>query len=378
VNRSEIVDRRSDMSIYLVHWTTKDDFNAIVRSGLLMPGRAPRWYWEDIDGLEGDERSTIYGPRSAVCFTEMPIGNWVQSITACRRYSDLRWGIAIPKRILYAYGARPVLYVRRPEYDRKPKCPEEELWDSKCPNEEKFRLCNFRYTPKPDWTHEREWRVCANVEINEKIGLKNDTFFYRCNKGDRAIKKPVQGNSIVPIHLPGLTRGKLDEVLSDNPQFVIIVESESDKESVKEAPPQPVAKAITQEYSPIAEYREKYLSALQKAQVVSVEYARDARDRLDLWSLEELLSKGRLPRIATLWDKARTETHRQVLGLIGEEAACGYEYYPGRDLWSIPPQGIILRAPTIGERIEECEQAVEVLERDVRVWLYERFGISET
>ena len=374
MSRSEIVGKRSDMSTYLVHWTTHYDFDAIIRSGFLVPDYAARWY--DIYHGEGKRGRTIYGPRPAVCFSEMPIGNWIQSITAYYPYSDQRWGIAIPKRILYAYGARPILYIHKPV--SRPKCPEEELWH-KCPDEEKFRLCSFRYIPKPDWTHEREWRVCANGELNDRIGLKSDRLVHSYRRkgnqliGDRTVKKSVKGDSLVPIHLPGLNKGELDSVLSDAPHFVLVVETEEDKEKVKQFPPPPVVRAIAQRYSSIGEYRDKYLAALQKAHVISLEYARDARDRLGLWSLEELLSSRRPHRIAVLWDKARTETRRQALDLIGEEGGRGYEYYCGHDLWNILPQSLLQPTQSVGKRIEECEQAIEILRDDVKAWVHKVF-----
>jgi len=370
MSRDEIIGRRSDMSTYLVHWTTKYDFDAIVRSGFLVPHFAARWNYKDEGG------HTIYGGRPAVCFTEMPIGNWIQSIAAHHRYSEQRWGIAIPKQLLYAYGARPVLYVLH-KPDSKPECPEEKLW-RECPDEEKFRLCNFKYIPKPDWTHEREWRVCANGELNERIGLKNDTFVHSYRRKnnvffrDRPVKKDVRGGSLVPIHLPGLNKGELDSVLSDVPHFVLVVETEEDKEKVKQPLAPRLVEAIAQDYSAIGEYRDKYLAALKKAHVISLEYARDARDRLGMWSLEELISSRRPHRIATLWDRARTETRRQVLDLIDEEGGRGYEYYCGHDFWNIPPQPSQLAS--VGKRIEECEQAIEILKNDVRAWVHEVFG----
>lgn len=80
MGRVTIIERRSDMSSYLIHWTTAKAFDAIIRSGFLMPGRAERWH--DVSTSEEGKDFTIYGPRHAVCFSEMPIGNWIQSITA--------------------------------------------------------------------------------------------------------------------------------------------------------------------------------------------------------------------------------------------------------------------------------------------------------
>jgi hypothetical protein len=241
MGRDTIIERRSDMSRYLIHWTTAKAFEAIIRSGFLIPGWATRSH--DVGTSEEGKNPTIYGSRPAVCFSEIPIGNWIQSITAYGGYSDKRWGIAIQKRLLYAYGARPVLYISK-ETDLS--------WEA-CPVEEQFRLNNFHYTLRPDWSHEREWRVCANTEFNAKIGLSRKEFEHS--------GKTLSGDSLVPIHLPNfdLKKGELDTALPNNPHFVIIVETEKDKDKVRQS----LSPAIhwNLRYSSISAYRDKYLEA---------------------------------------------------------------------------------------------------------------------
>jgi hypothetical protein len=183
----------------------------------------------------------------------------------------------------------------------------------------------------------------------------------------------MRGDSVVPIHLPSLDKGELDSIVSDAPHFVLIVETEEDKEKVKQPLPPGLAKVIARRYSPIGEYRDKYLAALQKVHIISLEHARDLRDRRNIWSIEGLLSFPRLQYIIPVWDKARTETRRQVLDLIGEEPNKGYEYYRGRDLWNIHPRPMFLPMQSVGERIEDCGQAIEILRNDVRAWLHELF-----
>lgn len=178
---------------------------------------------------------------------------------------------------------------------------------------------------------------------------------------------------MVPIHLPDfdLKGGGLDTVLPDNPHFVIIVETEKDKDRTRQLPSIP-AILWNRRYSSISAYRDKYLEALQRVKMVSLERAREARDREDIRHLEDLLSTQQRPRyIAILWDKAKTETHRQVLSLIDKEPEKGYEYYSGRDLWNTSAGSIFI--PSVGVCIEECEQAIEILKKDVRDWLYESF-----
>lgn len=56
-------------------------------------------------------RPTIYGPRAAVCFTEMPLYAF---LAYAKDRADERhvhtYGIALPKRELFRAGARPVIY----------------------------------------------------------------------------------------------------------------------------------------------------------------------------------------------------------------------------------------------------------------------------
>jgi len=112
--------------------------------------------------------------------------------------------------------------------------------------------------------------------------------------------------------------------------------------------------------------------ALQRAKIISLEYAREARDCANIWTLEDLISnQQRLHYIVILWDKAKTETRRQGLRLIltDKELKEGYEYYSGCDLWSTGT----ISTKSVGARVEECEQAIGMLKKDVRDWLYESF-----
>ena len=132
-------------------------------------------------------------------------------------------------------------------------------------------------------------------------------------------------------------------------------------------------------YLSIAEYRDRYLKALGKVKVVSFEFIRDERDRRGIWRLEDFLSlpKGQ-SKIAILWEKARTETRRQILKRIGAEPDKGYGYYHWSNLPRSNSTSLFCPPPPPGiqNRIEDSEQAIEILESDVKSWIQEFFGVN--
>jgi hypothetical protein len=239
--------------------------------------------------------------------------------------------------------------------------------------EDKYRFVSFQPNRGVDWTHEREWRVCPDVKLNSRIGLKSEV---RLERG--------KGNQLVPLHFPNLDRdGKWEPELPENPQFVILVESESDKDKITEMithlqNPSGMPWALIDEiYLPIREYRDKYLMALSGAIVVSLEQARDVRDRRDIWCLEDMLS---LPdeahaQIATLWNKAKTSTRLRVLNLVGAKLDKGYEYCQWQDLTG--DSSVFSDTPRkIRERIERDKCAVDMLRDDAKEWAESSFGLG--
>lgn len=129
----------------------------IISEGWLRPS------WSFRDG-----RATVYGPRSAVCFTEMPLGSfidYVKSRSEPRRASE--FAIAIKRASLYAAGARPVVYGLSgppveagdgdPYFGRGLRCLAS---TSGLGLEEQYRYVSLSLDGDRliDWMHEREWR----------------------------------------------------------------------------------------------------------------------------------------------------------------------------------------------------------------------------
>lgn len=157
-----IKQAREDLTDYLIHWTRGSNVEGVNRSpfevlksilecGYLKPSFAPR----TSVFASGSGRRTIRGPHPAVCFTEQPLGAFVESCdTLPSRYKP--YAVAVRKDRLFEYGGRPVIY------------GDEGILES-LPDEQKFLWVRFQPMPISsfggypiDWTHEREWRSTVN------------------------------------------------------------------------------------------------------------------------------------------------------------------------------------------------------------------------
>ncbi len=124
------------------------------------------------------EKPTIYGPRSAVCFTEMPL---YALLAYAKSRSDEKnvntYGIALPKAELYQAGARSAIYGLTGKHVELPGHPSgywrgPRLLAESCgiaPHEQ------YRYVAMSpggdkviDWSHEREWRWTKEFRDGEE------------------------------------------------------------------------------------------------------------------------------------------------------------------------------------------------------------------
>ncbi|MFA7335713.1 MAG: hypothetical protein WC028_02925 [Candidatus Obscuribacterales bacterium] len=125
-------------------------------------------------------RPTVYGPRGACCFTEMPLNALLKYVQTGHRMVG-NYGIALPKAEVFQRGGRPVIYgtsgnhsedLTGPETYGIPKESwiEEKLVAPSWPRilsescgigiHEQYRYVatNMGAFGRVDWTHEREWR----------------------------------------------------------------------------------------------------------------------------------------------------------------------------------------------------------------------------
>ena len=112
-------------------------------------------------------RPTIYGPRAAVCFTEMPLYALVQYTEERSRDFVAPYAVGVLKRELFANGGRPAIYGLAGKHkERSTQGSNSGRWprylDPSCGlgEAEQFRYVSMSVdSQRPvDWSHEREWR----------------------------------------------------------------------------------------------------------------------------------------------------------------------------------------------------------------------------
>ena len=112
-------------------------------------------------------RPTIYGPRAAVCFTEMPLYALLEYAKQRKNDSVRNYAVGILKHELFTAGGRPVIYgLSGKHIEQGQKLPLNEGWPrrlaSSCgiAESEQYRYIAMSSDPgRPiDWSHEREWR----------------------------------------------------------------------------------------------------------------------------------------------------------------------------------------------------------------------------
>ena len=114
-----------------------------------------------------NKRPAVYGPRAAVCFTEMPLYALVEYAKQRANNTVRTYAIGILKRELFGAGGRPVIYGLSGNRDeQKLKRPFNRVWprylSPSCGigDAEQYRYVAMSTDPRRpiDWSHEREWR----------------------------------------------------------------------------------------------------------------------------------------------------------------------------------------------------------------------------
>jgi hypothetical protein len=107
-------------------------------------------------------KATIYGPNSAVCFTEMPL---YALLNYAKKRSDSglvdTYAVVLRRSELFRAGGRPVIYgLSRPARDRGFGMGYRVLEPESLPLDEQYRYVATDIGERRaiDWTHEREWR----------------------------------------------------------------------------------------------------------------------------------------------------------------------------------------------------------------------------
>jgi hypothetical protein len=112
---------------------------------------------------------TIYGPRPAICFTDMPTAAFLETaavrLKAGQKISTL--ALTFPKPAMFDLGARPAIDgLSGPPVTILTSGVQRTLPPDRLPLHEQYRYVSYFPTGayKVDWTHEREWRWPYPVE----------------------------------------------------------------------------------------------------------------------------------------------------------------------------------------------------------------------
>jgi len=125
-------------------------------------------------------RRTIYGPRPAVCFSEMPIPAFIEAslARAAKGEKMSSYALVLPKTAIFRVGGRPVIYGL--SNDTWPSRGDDggirQFAEDALPSSEQYRYVSFDPTKGTlDWTHEREWRWPLDQAPYEGDGSPPDT-----------------------------------------------------------------------------------------------------------------------------------------------------------------------------------------------------------
>lgn len=115
----------------------------------------------------------VYGPRGAVCFTEMPLHAFLHYTQSRTEDYVSNYGIAILKEDLFRMGGRPVIYGTTSTHNQLPNKDINfrggRLLHPDCgiSPEEQYRYVPLNLVRKPypiDWMKEREWRWTDDID----------------------------------------------------------------------------------------------------------------------------------------------------------------------------------------------------------------------
>lgn len=171
INTHKYLNRRNrpDFSEYLSHFTKDGDFCNGEQTLELLDFRTMSAFEKLYSILEMKTLKTSSMPwtkTQGICFTECP---WSSLLVHTKQYSS--YGIGFTKEFIYREGGSPVFYMRfnllqaiiRNIQDNKTK---ENLLKLLTPYSPDFDTDYAKRKHKRvDYTHEREWRMCKNLQF---------------------------------------------------------------------------------------------------------------------------------------------------------------------------------------------------------------------
>jgi DNA-binding XRE family transcriptional regulator len=180
------MSHRTDISKYLIHSVRKPNQNDFPKEKYDFDENhyLPLTYGENLNnefevltniiregGLRADlsfrkGKSTIYGNIPVICFTEMPLINFLQYVNLRNdRTRFTEYGVALLKKEIYENGGRPVISGLSSDIEFKYEDASKRILKSEIlPLAEQYRYVKLDLSAGNDWTHEREWRIACKTE----------------------------------------------------------------------------------------------------------------------------------------------------------------------------------------------------------------------
>ncbi len=313
----------------------------------------------------GGER-TIYGPRPAVCFTEMPIAAFVEASRARQAMGQAIsfYALVFPKRPLFTAGARPVIYGLSSTAwaHSNPHTGERCFSEDALPFREQYRHVAFDPSSgRLDWTHEREWRWPSEKapiidpdgippEDSDALpGLELDV--QAMQDMGVIVGTQEEANRVLHDVLTKVDRGDLNE---NHYQFILIANAISNWSALRE--PGDIENAIHDNILDLSAY---FIGRRGKAKQMAAEVDSLARD-VELRTTKS--SDGYYPEGGGCWLWLRDNRHPIVRALIrlGRAVVNG----EGRYLVDLPS---IDRSRPLRQRQEMIGEVAAGLVRDYKL-----------
>lgn len=222
------MNQRTDISKYVIHSVRKPNQNDLPKQEYDFDENhyLPLTYGESLNnefevltniiregGLRADlsfrkGRSTIYGNTPVICFTEMPLINFLQYVNLRNdRTRFTEYGVAVLKKEIYENGGRPVISGLSSDnefeyFDASKRILKPEIM----PFTEQYRYVKLDLSAGNDWTHEREWRIA-------------------CTKKDFTVHNDYHGSSFITYGLNIFSDMLFSEV-------ILIINSEQEAKDI--------------------------------------------------------------------------------------------------------------------------------------------------
>lgn len=320
-------------------------------------------------------RATIYGPRAAVCFTEMPLHALINYAALRRDEANVAvYGVCLPKHEVFAAGARPVIYGLTGKHEESGAWDWPRILAPSCGISEgeqyRYVATNLAGQKRIDWTHEREWRWCDTFDRYAVPGLP----IWLANQPHRFSQALIlvntddeaEGllNKIAQLHDAGGTDWdeEYNRKLLANTGVICV------EDVVKAVPPEKVGSLRIEDIPPArhmkfnrpepsASIMERVQRAIERAKVVAEEAAKKFREELVAKHGSHMVGPHGFASVMLFDPQSEVTAAFLRLGMLSVYASGGYT------IRALAP-AVMGRGLLLWESVDAAEAASAVLEKE--------------